>query len=76
MSYEHDIRAAVRKVGETVGLLSLRVPQSVADHHLPTILQRFCAEYPRMGFDLPIAARTTCRRNCGAARSTPDSCWP
>jgi DNA-binding transcriptional LysR family regulator len=52
LSYEHDIRAAVREAGETVGLISLRVPQSVADLHLPTILQRFCAAYPRVGFDI------------------------
>src|SRR5512145_1522837 len=52
LSYEHDIRAAVREVGATVGLISLRVPQSVADRHLPPILQRFCAKYPRVGFDI------------------------
>jgi DNA-binding transcriptional LysR family regulator len=52
LSYEHDIRAAVREVGETVGLISLRAPQSVAELHLPTILQRFCAAYPRVGFDV------------------------
>src|SRR5512142_3194123 len=52
LSYEHDIRAAVREVGETVGLISLRVPQSVAEQHLPKILQRFCASYPRVGFDV------------------------
>lgn len=52
LSYEHEIRAAVRDVGATVGLISLRVPQSVADLHLPTILRRFCAKYPRVGFDI------------------------
>ncbi|MGE5789059.1 MAG: LysR family transcriptional regulator [Myxococcales bacterium] len=52
LSYEHDIRAAVSEVGATVGLISLRVPQSVADLHLPTILQRFCAKYPHVGFDI------------------------
>jgi len=52
LSYEHDIRAAVSEVGETAGLISLRVPQSVADLHLPTILRRFCAAYPRVGFDI------------------------
>jgi DNA-binding transcriptional LysR family regulator len=52
LSYEHDIRAAVGRVGETVGLISLRVPQSVAELHLPTILRRFCAAYPRVGFDV------------------------
>ncbi len=52
LSYEHDIRAAVTKLGETLGLISLRVPQSVADHHLPSILQRFCTAYPRVGFDV------------------------
>jgi DNA-binding transcriptional LysR family regulator len=52
LSYEHDIRAAVKDVGQTVGLISLRVPQSVADLHLPAILQRFCAEHPRVGFDV------------------------
>ncbi len=52
LSYEHDLRAAVGKVGETVGLISLRVPQSVADLHLPTILQRFCATHPCVGFDI------------------------
>lgn len=52
LSYEHDIRAAVREVGETVGLISLRVPQSVAELHLPTILQSYCARYPRVGFDV------------------------
>lgn len=52
LNYEHDIRAAVREVGETVGLIGLRVPQSVAELHLPTILQRFCAAYPRVGFDI------------------------
>ena len=52
LGYEHDIRTAVRQAGETVGLISLRVPQSVADLHLPAILGRFCAEYPRVGFDV------------------------
>lgn len=52
LSYEHDIRAAVKEVGATVGLISLRVPQSVADQHLPTILQRFCTAYPHVGFDI------------------------
>lgn len=52
LSYEHDIRAAVKGGGETVGLISLRVPQSVADVHLPSILQRFCAAYPRVGVDV------------------------
>jgi DNA-binding transcriptional LysR family regulator len=52
LSYEHDIRAAVRQVGETVGLISLRVPQSVADQHLPAILGRFCSSYPRVGLDV------------------------
>lgn len=52
LSYEHDIRAAVREAGETVGLISLRVPQSVAELHLPGILQRFCAAHPRVGLDV------------------------
>jgi DNA-binding transcriptional LysR family regulator len=52
LSYEHDIRAAVKEVGETVGLISLRVPQSVVDQHLPRILRRFCAAQPRVGFDV------------------------
>jgi DNA-binding transcriptional LysR family regulator len=52
LSYEHDIRAAVRDVGQTVGLISLRAPQSVANLHLPTILQRFCAAHPRVGIDV------------------------
>lgn len=52
LSYEHAIRAAVREVGQTVGLISLRVPQSVADLHLPRILQRFCAAHPRVGVDV------------------------
>jgi DNA-binding transcriptional LysR family regulator len=52
LSYEHDVRTAVREAGETVGLIGLRAPQSVAEQHLPTILQRFCAAYPRVGFDI------------------------
>lgn len=52
LNYEQDIRAAVKEVGETVGLIGLRVPQSVAELHLPTILQRFGAAYPRVGFDV------------------------
>jgi DNA-binding transcriptional LysR family regulator len=52
LSYEHDIRAAIKEVGETVGLISLRAPQSVAELHLPTVLQRFCAAHPRVGFDI------------------------
>lgn len=52
LSYEHDIRAAVKEVGQTVGLISLRAPQSVTDLHLPSILQRFCAAHPRVGIDV------------------------
>lgn len=52
LSYERDLRAAVREVGETVGLIRLRAPQSVALAHLPTILQRFCAAHPRVGVDV------------------------
>jgi DNA-binding transcriptional LysR family regulator len=52
LSYEHDIRAAVGEVGVSVGLISLRVPQSVADLHLPKILRRFCTKYPRVGVDV------------------------
>jgi DNA-binding transcriptional LysR family regulator len=52
LSYEHEVRARVRKLGETLGLISLRAPQSVADLHLPSILQSFCAAYPRIGFDI------------------------
>ncbi len=52
LSYEHDIRAAVRKVGETVGLIRLRAPQSVVELHLPGILHRFCAAHPHVGFDV------------------------
>lgn len=52
LSYEHDIRAAVRNADEQAGLISLRVPQSVAEQHLPNILQHFCAAYPHVGFDV------------------------
>jgi DNA-binding transcriptional LysR family regulator len=52
LNYEHDIRAAVRNVGTTVGLIGLRAPQSVAELHLPTILQRFSAQFPRVGIDV------------------------
>jgi DNA-binding transcriptional LysR family regulator len=52
LSYEHDIRAAVGRAGETVGLVSLRVPQSVAELYLPEILHRFRAAHPRVGFDI------------------------
>ncbi|MBN2530983.1 MAG: LysR family transcriptional regulator [Deltaproteobacteria bacterium] len=56
LAYEHEIRAIVGKAGETAGLISIRAPQSVVELHLPTILQRFCTVYPRVGFDI---------RNCG-----------
>ena len=52
LGYELDIRASVRKCGETLGIISLRAPQSVADLHLPSILQRFCTAHPRVGFDI------------------------
>lgn len=52
LSYESEVRAAVNEAGETIGLLGLRVPQSVAELHLPAILQSFCAQYPRVGFDV------------------------
>lgn len=52
LGYEHDLRAALLEAGEAVGLIRLRAPQSVASVHLPTILQRFCAAYPRVGFDV------------------------
>ncbi|HPB51249.1 MAG TPA: LysR family transcriptional regulator [Myxococcota bacterium] len=56
LSYEHEIRAAVQGAGDSVGLISLRVPQSVAELHMPRILERFCADHPRVGFDI---------QNCG-----------
>ena len=59
LSYEQAIREAARRAGETHGLISLRAPQSVADHHLPQILRRFCAAYPRVGFDIA---------NCGSCQ--------
>lgn len=52
LNFEQDVRTAVKEAGETVGLISLRAPQSVADLHLPPILKRFCAAYPRVGFDV------------------------
>jgi len=52
LSYEQEIQASLKKCGETLGLLTLRVPQSVADTHLPTILRRFSESYPRVGFDV------------------------
>ena len=52
LSYEQEIRAVAAKAGETTGLISLRAPQSVVELHLPAILQRFCASYPRVGFDI------------------------
>lgn len=52
LSYESEVRAAVSEAGETTGLISLRVPQSVAELHLPTILQHFYARYPRVGLDV------------------------
>jgi DNA-binding transcriptional LysR family regulator len=58
LSYERDIRAVVKNASELVGLISLRAPQSVAELHLPSILQRFCAAHPRVGFDIS---------NCGYA---------
>lgn len=52
LSYEQEIQASLKRCGETLGLLTLRVPQSVADTHLPTLLRRFSATYPRVGFDI------------------------
>jgi DNA-binding transcriptional LysR family regulator len=52
LSYEHEVRTAIKGRGETVGLLSLRAPQSVVDQHLPSILRRFSAAFPRVGFDV------------------------
>jgi DNA-binding transcriptional LysR family regulator len=52
LDYEHGIRASLKDVGVTAGLISLRVPQSVADLHLPTLFRRFCSKYPRVGFDV------------------------
>lgn len=63
LSYEHDIRTAITMLGETLGLISLRAPQSVALHHLPHILRGFCAAYPRVGFDIS---------NCGYFQLTEE----
>lgn len=52
LSYEDEIRSGVRKHGESVGLISLRAPQSVADLYLPALLNRFHQAYPRVGFDI------------------------
>ncbi len=52
LSHASEVRASVTEAGETAGMLALRVPQSVAELHLPTILRSFCAEYPRVGFDV------------------------
>jgi len=52
LGYEQEIRASVKKLGDTLGLISVRAPQSVSDFHLPRILQRFCPAYPRVGFDI------------------------
>jgi DNA-binding transcriptional LysR family regulator len=52
LRYEQEVRAAIEKRGEILGLVSLRAPQSVADTHLPSILQRFCATHPCVGFDV------------------------
>jgi DNA-binding transcriptional LysR family regulator len=52
LSYESEVRAAVNEAGETAGLLALRIPQSVSELHLPMIFQTFCAQYPRVGFDV------------------------
>jgi DNA-binding transcriptional LysR family regulator len=57
LSYEQEVKASVGKHGETLGLICLRAPQSVADFHLPSILQRFGAVYPRVSFDV---------QNCGS----------
>lgn len=52
LSYEQELQASLRKQGETVGLITLRVPQSVADTHLPHIIRRFIDAFPRVGFDV------------------------
>jgi DNA-binding transcriptional LysR family regulator len=52
LGYEQEIRSGVKQMGETLGLISVRAPQSVSDIHLPRILERFCRAYPRVGFDI------------------------
>lgn len=52
LGYEQELMASLKRQHETTGLITLRVPQSVADTHLPPIMQRFTAHYPRVGFDI------------------------
>ena len=59
LDYEKEIRSAIKGRRETMGMLSLRAPQSVAVAHLPIILTRFQKRYPRVGFDIS---------NCGYHR--------
>jgi DNA-binding transcriptional LysR family regulator len=56
-TYEQEIRASVKKSGVVSGLITLRVPQSTSILHLPSILRRFNAAYPLVGFDIT---------NCGS----------
>lgn len=57
--FEGELYAAVRAHKEQTGLLSLRVPQSMAQLHLPGILRRFHETHPRVGLDVS---------NCGYFR--------
>lgn len=59
LDLEKEIRSVVKERQESLGLISLRVPQSVAMAHLPTILSRFQKSHPRVGFDIS---------NCGYHR--------
>lgn len=52
MECEQEIYAAVRGQQQIRGMLSLRVPQTVAMAYLPSILTGFHAAYPAVGFDV------------------------
>jgi DNA-binding transcriptional LysR family regulator len=56
-SYEQEVRTAIRRQGQASGLITLRVPQSVATLHLPQILKAYHQAYPHVGFDIS---------NCGS----------
>lgn len=56
LDLEAETRANVSGWEEPHGSISIRIPQSIGTHYLPSALSRFRKRFPRVGFDVSTCA--------------------
>lgn len=56
LDIEQETLARISGWEETHGSISIRIPQSICSCVLPSVLSRFQAEFPRVGFDISVCA--------------------